>query len=511
MKFAVFTVVAALCGSVTSVQAETHEFNVTDSQLITVPFRAAMSGDEVGYESASVDIRYWFLRCFDTIVLQVELQRNSLHVGEWYRYEGERNLVSDIPPPIIQQVTVEATVTGPGITKSLRLIVAEGTPLTCFGDTINLGTVKELVGEKPKWEDVQKYLKALTITFRNDEFLRNAFAEDQIRERKKQPSSPSMSGMGAIVISSDHEDEKAAEEDDHSEDESESTSESKPEVKRTPTGFTNEQLQAFAFEAEGDRFAKLGPMFYPQALQQYRQAQALAPSASVQAKIDRITAEVAAAVIAAKAIDIAGEATETLVRGINGRTAIFKEVEAGCRRAIDGDGNACSLNFRYGRKVYALAGVGRQETQLRGSYYQAPDNDMRVAAREVAWRTTYLELGVGLALRFWRHFDFKLEGVMASGVGSWQSERTSEEASFDETSSLGFDWGYRFGLSVEVPRTPLALTVFYKVMASRFDEMTGVGSYERAGMRTWGLQINPGSISDLNYIGVGLVLRGRKP
>jgi hypothetical protein len=133
------------------------------SQSVTVQYKMP-TGAEEGYDEASIDLRYGFAICAGEVKLWYQLATDRPKVGQWYRFKGESHLVTHTAPKV-STVELQVSITASG--KPLRTAPIEPSSHgggICTSINTTLGTVKQLIGEKPKPEEIQLYLDGLSLS-----------------------------------------------------------------------------------------------------------------------------------------------------------------------------------------------------------------------------------------------------------------------------------------------------------------------------------------------------------
>ncbi|HUS28343.1 MAG TPA: hypothetical protein VMZ53_07540 [Kofleriaceae bacterium] len=152
----------------------------------TVRYETATS---FGYEEASVKVEYQFITCFGNFVLTYRLVPDSLTVGEWYRFDGERELVGDEAPPRVSSVEFAGTVRGirgDDIKDFSDGTAHSKTGMGCYGQTVTIGRITDITGNpKPTKDDIARALGTFSIRVRRAQgSIRNSAIDDRMRNKR---------------------------------------------------------------------------------------------------------------------------------------------------------------------------------------------------------------------------------------------------------------------------------------------------------------------------------------
>jgi hypothetical protein len=181
MKYLV-VVVALLC-------APRSSFAQSSSQhSVEIEWTGAGSGTP-GYEFAAISINYQFLVCSGSVVMHYRVVPSSFRVTEWYWWNGKRHLVPDVAPPKISTIDFAGSFTSNGSTVRTFRDGAAGSygGAGCLGQTQTVGSVRELVGEKPTPDEIQMYVDSLAIVVRRIGYtVRNASLEGSLSQKEKE-------------------------------------------------------------------------------------------------------------------------------------------------------------------------------------------------------------------------------------------------------------------------------------------------------------------------------------
>jgi hypothetical protein len=175
-------VVALLCAPRSSFAQSSRQHSVE------IQWNGAGSGTP-GYEFAAISINYQFLVCSGSVVMHYQVARDSFRVTEWYWWNGKRHLVPDVAPPKISSVDFAGSFTSNGSTVRSFRDGAAGSygGAGCLGQTQTVGSVRELVGEKPTPDEIQMYVDSLSVVVRRIGYtVRNASLESSLNQKEKE-------------------------------------------------------------------------------------------------------------------------------------------------------------------------------------------------------------------------------------------------------------------------------------------------------------------------------------